>query len=105
MEPPVTRPPIACSLAAADRERRAALVAELATDALVGREREAMTLVLRFGTAEGVERRVRALAALEAECCPFLAIAVDANASEVVLRIAGPPEAAAILEGFFPDAQ
>jgi hypothetical protein len=100
----VTRPPIACSLAAADRERRAALIAQLVAEALVDCERDGTTLVLRFRVAEGVERRVRALAALEAECCPFLAIAVDANPSEVVLRIDAPPEAGAILEEFFPDA-
>jgi hypothetical protein len=101
----VTRLPIACSLAGADRERRAALVAQLATDALVGRERDVATLVLRFRTTDGVERRVRALAALEAECCPFLAIAVHASPSEVVMRMDAAPEGGAILGEFFPDTQ
>jgi hypothetical protein len=93
----VDKPTYRLLLAAADRERRANLVAQLVTDAA--------TFVLRFRVAEGVERRVRALAVLEAERCPSLVIAVDASSSKVVLRVAGPPEADAILEEFFPDAQ
>jgi hypothetical protein len=100
-----TIPPTVGSILALRLPGSVDLVAQLVTDALVDCERDATTLVLHFRTAEGVEQRVRALAALEAECCPFLVIAVNASASEVALRIAGPPEAGSILEEFFPDAQ
>jgi hypothetical protein len=95
-------PPIACSLTAPAREKRAALVARLAEDALVGRAREAGSLVLRFRATSGVEQRVREWAALEAECCPFLTMRVAVSAAEVTLRIEGPPEAAGIIDELLP---
>ena len=98
----MTTPPIACSLTAAGREQRAELVAALAADALLDRERDGGALVLRFRGAPGVEERVRTWAALEAECCPFLTMLVDAAGSVVRVSIAGPPEAAAIIDDLLP---
>jgi hypothetical protein len=95
-------PPIACSLTATGREQRAALVAALAADALLDRERTGATLVLRFRGAPGVEERVRRWAALEAECCPFLTMIVDAAGSVVTLRIDGPAEASGIIDDLLP---
>ena len=98
----MTTPPIACSLTAAEREGRAALVRALATDALLDRERTGRSLVLRFRAAAGVEGRVRAWAELEAECCPFLTLMVDAGESVVTLSIDGPAEAAGIIDDLLP---
>ena len=98
----MTTPPIACSLTAAGREQRAELVAALAADALLDRERDGGALVLRFRGGPGVEERVRAWAALEAECCPFLTMVVDAAGSVVTLRIDGPPEASGIIDDLLP---
>jgi hypothetical protein len=95
-------PPIACSLSTSAHEQRAALVARLGGDALVGRERGAGSLVLRFHRTAGVEQRVREWAVLEAECCPFLTMTVAVGAAEVTLRIEGPPEAAAIIDDLLP---
>ena len=95
-------PPIACSLTASAREERAALVARLAGDALIGRDRDAGSLVLRFRATAGVEQRVREWAALERECCPFLTMRVTVTAADVALRIDGPLEAAGILEELLP---
>jgi hypothetical protein len=58
--------------------------------------------VLRLHNAAGVEERVRAWAALEAECCPFLMMVVDAAEAVVALRIDGPPEAAGIIDELLP---
>jgi hypothetical protein len=98
----MTTPPIACSLTAAGREVRAALVRALAADALLDRESNGGSLVLRFRGAPGVEERVRAWAALETECCPFLTMVVGAAGAVVTLRIDGPPEAAGIIDDLLP---
>jgi hypothetical protein len=95
-------PPIACSLTASARQQRAALVARLAGDALVSRERKAGSLVLRFRGGHGVGQRVREWAALEGECCPFLTMTVAVSTAEVTLRIDGPPEAAGIIDDLLP---
>jgi hypothetical protein len=98
----MTDVPIACSLTASGREQRAALVARLAADALLGREQDGDSLVLRFRSALGVERRVREWAALEVECCPFLTMTVVTGGSEVTLRIDGPPGAGSVIEDLLP---
>ena len=98
----MTTPPIACSLTAAGRQQRAQLVAALAADALLDRESYGGSLVLRFRGAPGVEERVRAWAALEAECCPFLSMVVGAADAVVTLRVDGPPEAATIIDDLLP---
>ena len=98
----MTTPPIACSLTAAGRQQRAELVAALAADALLDHKRDEASLVLRFRGAPGVEERVRSWAALEAECCPFLTMVVDAAGSVVTLRIGGPPEASGIIDDLLP---
>ena len=54
------------------------------------------------GYQRRVEERVRAWAELEAECCPFLTLAVDAAGSVVTLRIDGPPEASGIIDELLP---
>jgi hypothetical protein len=97
--------PIACSLTASRREQRVALVARLAAEALLGREQDGDSLVLRFRAALDVERRVREWAALEAECCPFLVMTVATGASEVTLRIEGPPGAGSIIEDLLPPSR
>ena len=98
----MTTPPIACSLSAVGRAERAELVAALASDALLARARVRGSLLLRFRRAAGVEERVRAWAALEAECCPFLTLVVHVHGPAVILRIDGPPEAAAIIDELLP---
>ena len=95
-------PPIACSLTASTRGERAALVARLAEDALIGRDRDAGSLVLRFRATAGVEQRAREWAALERECCPFLTMRVTVTAADVALRIDGPREAAGIIDELLP---
>jgi hypothetical protein len=77
-------------------------VRALAADALLDRESNGGSLVLRCRGAPGVEERVRAWAALEAGCCPFLTMVVDAAGSVVTLRIDGPPEASGIIDNLLP---
>jgi len=55
---------------------------------------------LRFRAADGVEGSLRALVAAERECCPFLDFELASEEDELVLRIAGPPQALPILDAF-----
>jgi hypothetical protein len=98
----MTTPALACSLTASGRGRRAELVARLAADALIDRDRSGGLLLLRFRADAGVEARVREWAALEAECCPFLVLTVGVVGSAVTLRVEGPPEAASIIDDLVP---
>jgi hypothetical protein len=98
----MTRPPIACALTTTGREQRARLVAALAEDALISRERDGTGLVVRFRADAGVERRLRAWTALEAECCPFLTMSVEPGSAVVTLRVDGPSEAAGIIDELLP---
>jgi len=59
---------------------------------------------VRFPAGGALEAEVRAIAAAEAECCPFLDIAVEATADQVELRMDGPPEARPIIDAMFPVA-
>lgn len=55
----------------------------------------------RFAAEPGLEQELRALIALEAECCAFLAIALHATDRGLLLDVTGPPEAQAIIDGMF----
>lgn len=83
--------PIACSLSAPDLRDRVAAMARVGR-ALVSAERAGPRAELRF--APGHADELRALAAAEAECCPFLALDVSGDA---VLTISAPEDAAPVV--------
>jgi hypothetical protein len=56
-----------------------------------------------FPYSEACERELRALAAAEAECCPFLDIQVRGDGHELRLAVSGPPEARDIIESMFAE--
>jgi hypothetical protein len=87
--------PIACSLSETDLERRRAEIAALGRSELVAVRLEATRAALRF--AAGARERVQAVAAAEAECCPFLTLRVAAEPGAVLLTIDAPPDAAGVL--------
>ena len=84
--------PIACSLSAADVGVRTADMARLGRD-LVAVRRDGAAAELRF--APGHAGALRALAAAEAECCPFLTLDIRGDA---VLTVSGPADAAPVVD-------
>ena len=89
---------LACSLGASELAARHEDVAELFTAGLTSASHYGDMLELRF--RERYEPRVKALAAAERECCPFMEIEVNREGREVVLVLDCPPEAAATLDPF-----
>jgi hypothetical protein len=83
--------PIACSLSASELRDRTAAIAQLGRH-LVRAERDGARAVLTFAPGHGGE--LRALAAAEARCCPFLTLV----AGEAMLTIAAADDAAPVVE-------
>jgi len=92
---------IACSLSAAQLSERGDELGELAGRALAGREREDGRVRLRFRAEPGVAEQVEDLARRERECCPFLDLSVEREDGLVTLSIAGGPDTAPMLDGFY----
>jgi hypothetical protein len=63
--------------------------------------RDASGVTARLPYSEACERELRALAAAEAECCPFLDIEVRRDEHELHLTVSAPPEARDIIESMF----
>jgi hypothetical protein len=55
----------------------------------------------RFVHSDRLERELRALVALEAECCAFLSLTVSRGDDLVVLDVTGPPEAQSLIDALF----
>jgi hypothetical protein len=90
--------PIACSLDAGELSRRLEQIEALGRDSLAAADLAPGRARLRFAPGDGVRERVEALASAEAECCPFLELAVDATPDAVLLTIAAPPDAQPVLD-------
>ncbi len=90
---------VACSLGRAGLADRALDIQALVrSSSFIGSELVDGQLVWRFRNSAAAERRVLELARAEHRCCPFFGFDVDRDGEELVLRIAGPPEASALLE-------
>ena len=93
-------PQAACTLdAAARRERYAEWEAVLRQ--AVQREEIAGGARYRFPAGEDLERRLRALAAAELECCSFYDLAVARREDSVELTVTAPPAAQDRLRSLF----
>jgi hypothetical protein len=84
--------PIACSLQGRQLEQRLDEIAALAAGSLLGQERDGESQRLRFRPDPETRRRLEALIAAEAECCPFLELSLETGASEIVLTVLAPAE-------------
>jgi hypothetical protein len=86
---------IACTLTSAELRARRARVAVLAERFLRSRDGH------RFVFEPEAEPALRELVALEAECCPFLALGLRRTGDALELTVAGPAEAAPMLGALF----
>jgi len=92
--------PRACALPVAVLADRRRLNAELAARALHARELVPGGIRLRFPADAETERELRALVAAEAECCPFLELALGACGGALTLDVTGPVEARPLILDF-----
>ncbi len=88
---PPHRPPIACSLGAADYQERVRWIADLNRRALRADRHQDLRLELTYA-AEAAEK-VRQLVQREAQCCPFFTFQIDNEADSVRLTITAPTAA------------
>lgn len=93
--------PVACALTPGDLAARFARWERLSARAMTRRAETADGLRLSFRREPGVEEELRALAAMESECCPWAEWVVETNAREVVLGIRSAGEGIATLHGMF----
>jgi len=91
--------PAACSLDEAALVARAAELSALGERALVDVARAPTgELLLRYRRRAGVEAALEDLARRERECCPAMRWRVRPAGADVLVAIAGPPEAAPVLD-------
>ena len=91
-EPAITGPnggaaPVACALTQAGLAAQSARWQRLATRALAERADTADGVRLSFRPGPGVEAELRALVAIERECCPWAEWSVDTRGGQMVPQI------------------
>ncbi len=96
--------PIVCSLSTDDLAARLDLIAAIGADALICRDAEGDTQLLRFRRDDGVRRSLKGIVAAEARCCSFLEMEIREEDGALVLAIDAPadalPVAAALAAAF-----
>ena len=94
-------PVIACELSGGDVAAQAERWMRLGRDAGLGRVETGDGLRLRFRDEPAVEQELRALAAVESNCCPWARWEVSRAEGELVLQVSSTPEGAATLHAMF----
>lgn len=82
--------PVACSLGAAELERRITAIAEVGAASLVSRSMANGRHMLRFRAGGQTQRRLEEIVAAESECCSFLDLLLTEENDEIVLSIGAP---------------
>jgi hypothetical protein len=82
--------PLACSLSPGDLQHRLDEIAKLGSESLTSHETESDRHLLRFRNDAETRRRLQALVAAEARCCPFLDLTPAESDDELVLTIVAP---------------
>jgi hypothetical protein len=90
--------PLACTLDAADGADRSRRWRQLTAEAAPVARRTGGRLEVRYQPGPGVLDELRALAAAESECCPFVAWAVTEQAGQPTLVVSAPPDAPGNIE-------
>jgi len=93
--------PVACSLTPADRTAQADHWARLIARALTERTETAEGLRLSFRSEPEVEEELRALVAVESECCPWAAWTVETIAGSTVLDVSSEVQGVAVFCSMF----
>src|SRR3712207_6314113 len=92
--------PIACTLSEAELSDRRALWRRIEGDVMARRRGENRLEVVYAASAE-VERVLPSLVNAESRCCGFATWRLTRDADQIVLTVAGPPDAVAALSHEF----
>ena len=92
---------VACSLSPAGLAAQAGRWTRLADRAMTERTKTAHGLRIGFRPEPGAEQELRALVAVETECCPWATWTVETSAGQVVLDIRSAGEGIAALHAMF----
>ena len=93
--------PVACTLTAAGLAAQAGRWERLIARAMTGRAETADGVCLTFRSGPGTEDELRALVAVEAECCAWATWAVGLTAGQIVLDVHATAEGIATLHAMF----
>jgi len=93
--------PVACTLTAAGLAAQSDRWERLATRAMTGRAETAHGLRVFFRAEPDVEEELRALVAVENECCAWADWTVETNDEQIVLNVHSITEGIATLHGMF----
>jgi hypothetical protein len=91
--------PVACSLGAADLEKRLTAIGAVGADSLISRVVSDGRQLLRFRSDGDTRRRLEEVVAAEARCCPFLELSLSEEDGGLLLTIAAPDAGEAVAEG------
>ena len=93
--------PVACTLAVADLVAQGERWKQLMARALTGRAETADGLRLSFRPGPGTEDELRALVAVETECCSWATWTVEPVSGAIVLDVRSADEGVATLHAMF----
>jgi hypothetical protein len=93
--------PVACTLTSAGLAAQAGRWARLAARAMTGRTDTEHGLRIRFRPGPGTEEELRALVAVETECCSWATWTVETSPAGIVLDVRAPGAGAAALHDMF----
>jgi hypothetical protein len=93
--------PVACSLTSADLAAQGDRWERLVATALTERAETADGLRLAFRAGPESERELRALVAVETDCCAWAQWEVTAGNGQLVLRVRSAGDGVAVLHGMF----
>ena len=93
--------PVACSLTMEGLAEQAGRWARIAARAMTGHTKTADGLRLVFRPEPGIEEELRALVAIETQCCPWASWTVGASATELALEIRATGDGITALHGMF----
>ena len=96
-----TTPPVACTLTPADLAGQGQRWERLAARALTERTETADGLRLFFRPEPGAEEELRALVAVENQCCRWADWIVEASDGQIVLAVRAAGDGVAALHGMF----
>jgi len=96
-----SRAPVACTLTSADLAAQGRRWERLAARAMTGRAPTADGLRIGFRPQPGVEEELRALVAVENECCRWADWTVALEDGQIVLAVLAAGDGIAALHGMF----